>query len=686
MTIEVFMLHLFRHALRLSPRQLVRQGLRFLGRRVKQRLLGRLLRNHCTYPPQAQVGGPLARRLGPIDPALLGPVAATLRPLARAWRRHAFDVLGSGWTAVAPPPAVPPWRGNRAAAAALAANIDPAYRRIDWQLDIRSGWRWDVRTWGPASPYAHRPGVDIKVPWELGRLQHLPPLALAWALDRDPAVADEARNQMLDFMAANPPGWGVDWACAMDVAIRAVNLLTTLDLFHAHGHAFDRGFEDELGAYLLAHGRHIVAYLEYTGDDRGNHYLANLTGLAFLGALLPRAAETDLWLAFAVQQLQVEIPRQFLPDGGNFEASTAYHRLSLEMALLAVAVVLGLPERRRAALSDYDARQWHHAPALAPAPMAWPPFDGAVGERLARAVRFAADVTKPSGDIVQIGDNDSGRLLKLAPLCDLRPSGPRERGLDVSHLLGAAEGLFGGDFAAPATAALDRAVVAMLAGGHRLPSGDPRPRRLAASAAPLPAARTLTRVTLVPPDPAALADLEAIAYPDFGLFLWTGRRAFVSVRCGPIGQNGRGGHAHNDQLAVEIEIDGTPWVRDPGTWTYTADLAARNLYRSAAAHFVPRFGEAEPARLDLGPFRLEDRAQARALRFTDTTFVGGHVGFGVPVYRRVRIADGALTIEDGIGGLDPAAAAVAHVVRTPAELATLWGLEVPFSPGYGLRD
>jgi hypothetical protein len=170
-----------------------------------------------------------------------------------------------------------------------------------------------------------------------------------------------------------------------------------------------------------------------------------------------------------------------------------------------------------------------------------------------------------------------------------------------------------------------------------------------------------------------------VAYPDFGLFLWKGPRAFVAIRCGSIGQQGRGGHAHNDQLAVEIEIDGVAWARDPGSFVYTADLDARNAYRSALAHFVPRSGADEPARL-LAPFRLEDRAQARMLRFDATEFVGSHQGFGRPVFRRVILEDGAIVVEDSEGEHGPVE------IRSPAELARLWRLTVPFSPGYGVRD
>ena len=634
--------HLARHALALPPHIALAKAIRWAGKQAVARWRARIGRYRCSYPPPP---GELARRFGPLPGATFPP------QLAEPWRRHVFDLLGSGpvvvahastgdgWRAAV---AAEAWPGNQARARAILDLIeDVDYQPIDWHRDFKSGHRWSPRRWGPASPYGHLPDVDIKVPWELARLQHLPRLALVFAATGDAAWAGEVRNQILDFLGANPPGWGVNWACAMDVGIRAANMVLARELLLAHGWAEDAAFAAELAAGLSAHGRFIHSHLEWHPRHRGNHYLADVCGLAWIAAALPRGAESDAWLAFAAGALAEEISRQFLPDGANFEASTAYHRLSAEMALFTAALLVGLPEDRPR-----------------------PPLPEAVFARLARAARFAADVTKPSGEIVQIGDNDSGRFFTLAP-----DAGP----LDLSSLIAATNGLI--DIGQPGRT-IDTEIVAALAGpGWRRRRFDSAPAAAVDGDAANPAGRP-SRLRVQPPDPTALAGLEAVAYPDFGLFLWRGERAFVAVRCGPIGQNGNGGHAHNDQLAVEIEIDGIAYARDPGTGIYTADLKRRDRYRSVLAHFAPRHGADEPARL-LAPFRLEDRAKARPVRF-GPDFLGRHDGFGQPVYRRVAIEGGAVIVEDwpGDGG--------ETIVRTPDDLIRAWGPFPPFSPGYGL--
>jgi hypothetical protein len=637
-------------------------------------------------------------------------IAPALKAIIPLYFDHRFDLLGSGWVRVAhgetyagfagsrygPFNAISAdqWRselpnelpaGSRSRARELLGMIDdPHYQPIDWHVDFKSGYRWDPATWGRNISFDGRPGVDFKTPLELARMHHLPHLALAYMADGDETLPNEFRNQLLDFLGTNPPGWGINWILGMDVAIRAANILVAWDLFRASGISFDSAFESELVAAMVAHGRYVVEFLEWYDDPRGNHYLSNLAGLAFIAVYLPRSAETDVWLAFATQQLASEIDRQFTPDGAHFEASTSYHRLSAEMALYAVALILGLCADKRRALADYDHRQWRRQPPLAPSPIVWPPFSPAVLTKLGRAVHFAFDTTKPSGDIIQIGDGDSGRFLKLSPSLEWTTGVPTERHLDVSSLIAAANGVFYTGLPTPPRSVVETEIVADFAGGEQLRLASLRPAHSYRSDSTIEiTARSATRIIILPPEPIALRELDRLAYPEFGLFIWRNSRSFIAVRCG---QNVYLHHSHNDQLAVEIEIDGVAWARDPGTFVYRPDFVARNQYRSALAHFVPRNGPAEPAGL-ISHFRVEDEAQPRAIYFGPEGFLGTHQGFGFPVFRSVVINANSIVIDDCVSGPRIAGntAMVEHVIRSPQELVELWNLQLPFSPGYGLR-
>jgi len=56
------------------------------------------------------------------------------------------------------------------------------------------------------------------------------------------------------------------------------------------------------------------------------------------------------------------------------------------------------------------------------------------------------------------------------------------------------------------------------------------------------------------------------------------------ISCGSNGQNGKGGHCHNDKLSFELCINGQDIIVDPGTYVYTAEPKWRNRFRSTACH------------------------------------------------------------------------------------------------------
>ena len=651
--------HLFRYGRTLTPASAITKAGRYLLRLGRAKWSDARNAGRCTYPPLPETAGLAASPLnGPIPVSC----AARLAALAERYGAHRFDLLGSGWIeparSISPPPLSP---GNRARSSDIRTAISAAYSPIDWQLDFRSGYRWREDKWSTGIAYGHEPGIDIKVPWELARLQHLVQLALAATAPGADAegLARECRDQMLDFMAANPPGYGVNWACTMDVAIRAANMTLAHWLMPAAPGGDDSRFNREFAASLRAHGRHIMANLENTDDFRGNHYLADVCGLAFASAALQPDDETRAWWQFAKREIVAEIGMQFLPDGANFEASTCYHRLSAEMATYAVALILGR--------DDVDGL---------PADM---------GARLHRMAHFTMDVTKPDGRVAQIGDNDNGRFFKPGAGHygdDLDEDHLDHRGLvaaiggivsDGDELLG----FSGGDFATEARLA------AMLAAGRRLESTLPAASAFPIATAAAPAG-TVIAETVIPLAAGVLDGLSQAAYPDFGVFIWKSPRFFLVARCGPVGQNGRGGHAHNDQLAIELQIDGTDWLADPGSYVYTTDAKARDAYRSVTAHAAPRRGDAEPSPLDHGMFRLGRDPGAQCLAFGPSEFEGMHGGFGAPIHRAIRIEAGNLRIRDATGGpVDWDQAVEGTIIETPADARRHFDIRVPFSPGYG---
>ena len=641
--------------------------------------------NRCTYPLASDE---ISLAKAPIGHACLSEglvmdKSSALLGLAKKHFAHEFDLMGSGWVKVAygtlcqgfegnvyaPSASIISLNeitkrlsaGNRQTSSSIRSLISKAYSPIDWQLDFRSGYRWHEGRWSAGMLYGQEPGVDIKVPWELARMQHLPLLAMASDYadqTRVSAYRHECLDQILDFISANPPGYGVNWVCTMDVAIRAANIVMVCWLLEISGYHIEHRISDAIATSLVAHGRHIMENLEWSPVIRANHYLANICGLAFLSAALEPNEETLNWWNFAYREFFLEADRQFHPDGSNFEASTCYHRLSAEMVVYTSALIVGR--------NGLDA------------------IPACFTDRLIKMAEFTRDVTKPNGRVAQIGDNDSGRMFKLS--VGHISNDLIEFHLDHSGLITAINALLGRSNIERGFAS-EAAIVRALAGGRTLASSG----RIATNVVvephePVPYSlhgQTETQVKI--PDETLLDGLKEVAYPDFGVYIWRSARFFLSIRCGSIGQNGHGGHAHNDQLAVELNMDGKDWLADPGSYTYTASIEHRNAYRSVLAHAAPRQGGREPAALNLGLFRLEDRAQGQCLKFNSQEFEGRHIGFGIPVHRAIKIDEGRIRIRDAFGGaVNWQAEVEVSKISSALDLRDHYGIEIKFSPGYGL--
>ena len=625
---------------------------------------------------------------------------------------HQFDLLGSGWVKVA--------YGMQCAGLEryifkhctasgieeeLLSNVniqeiqrirsllDAAYIPIDWHIDFKSGYRWNPASWYLDIKYGDKGGVDIKVPWELARMQHLPQLARAYVTESVSKPDDtrlnlcvfEFRNQTLDFISSNPPRFGVNWSCTMDVAIRIANLLLAYDIFQSAGVVFDAEFDTIFSRSVGEHGYHIAENLEWSKDFRGNHYLANLVGLIFVASYLPEDQRTNTWLQFSVQELLIEIQHQFNDEGSNFEGSTAYHGLSSQLVAFAMAMVAGLPPERTEALVRTPAVDLGKTSRVARSGLELHQLPGngdfttlipnECWRKLYLMAEFNQAITNPAGRIVQVGDNDSGRLFKLAPqITMLGDSDARLRHPNLGRLLSTQnDGLLPFEdllnhenisqeifcivrHTSSGTSSRSQSVVVKQSNiifglsGRRvstLGSDKKGISHIIPKVIDLSIPTTANRQKYFRPALDLLASMTFECYPEFGIYVWRSKNMFMTVRCGPVGQNGLGGHAHNDQLSLELWLGDEQVIADPGTYLYTPLPDKRNMYRSVKAHNAPQFNDlSEPGRLDLGIFSLPDKGEAQALEVSKTLFVGSHFGYGDPVYRAIEISADNIVISD----------------------------------------
>ncbi len=215
--------------------------------------------------------------------------------------------------------------------------------------------------------------ADIKVPWELSRLHCLHGQSVETVL----AI-------LSSWMTNNPFPFGVNWFNPMEVSIRAINIIIALK--HHTG-------SPELSATVMAQIQELLAYhasfIEHcweVSDKPNNHYLADLVGYLHLCCFLDITKyyrkRYKVW-----RWIQAAFNEQLLPDGTCYEGSTAYHRLVTELFDLALACAEehALPIDQKL----YHIQQQMH--------------------------NFIATCTDQAGNLVLIGDNDSGMIFPLSP-------------------------------------------------------------------------------------------------------------------------------------------------------------------------------------------------------------------------------------------------------------------------------
>ncbi len=78
------------------------------------------------------------------------------------------------------------------------------------------------------------------------------------------------------------------------------------------------------------------------------------------------------------------------------------------------------------------------------------------------------------------------------------------------------------------------------------------------------------------------------AFNESQIYIQRAGPLYAIIDCGDHGARGRGSHAHSDALSIDLFAFGRTFLRDPGTFGYTADEELRNLFRSTAYHNTVR--------------------------------------------------------------------------------------------------
>ncbi len=496
------------------------------------------------------------------------------------------------------------------------ATLDAEYVPFDWNAHPAAGVRWPELQWfADAQRHEHvddaTVAADVRIPHELSRMHHWMSLAL------DKTYHRELRNQIVDVLAHNPPGYGLQWAFPMGVGMRSFCMLTALDWMRQNG-THDEALERLVAASAVDHARFLMYTAEWSGGMRTSHYIGCLFGLLAAGVYVD-SDESVQWLRMGLDGLEEELQVQFGADGMNFEASTGYHKHVIDFYVQATTLL-------------HKTHSLH--PQLVPAcSQAWLTTLHLGLQALQTLERIGMPI---------IGDNDDGMAVKLC-------------------------------------------------GYH--------------------AQRVFVPDAIASEPQRSSGRIKHTAFASFGLDIYECEQYTFTARCGPVGQWGKGGHAHNDRNAITMRINETWLIVDSGCMTYIGNPKRRNRDRSTAAHATLCVEGREQLRWpnDSGEglfWMMPDKTRARITQRDAHRWSAQHSGFGKPHTRTLDFTDrtvsGTDTYERAAGEsvivrftLGPTITfSESTFFSAGIPLATLavegaervWVEESTFSPAYGISE
>jgi hypothetical protein len=399
---------------------------------------------------------------------------------------------------------------------------------IDWHADPQTGRQWprvyhqDVPIHDGTAPYG-----DVKYVWELNRHQFLTDLGKLCFLQGGTREAAEAVTLVRSWIRQNPPGTGVNWACALEPAFRALSWLWT---YHFCLASQELDAEDHLDwlAGFHDHGEFLFRHLELYSSPY-NHLIGEAAALYALGALFPEFHAAGAWRRRGRHVLEAHLEGQFYRDGGSVEQSTFYHHATLGFYLFAALIGRANNEE----------------------------FADSVWRAIERGIEFSMHLTQPDGCTPSIGGADDGKPIRLehGRLWDFRAFQAAGAVLftrpDMKHVAG--------QFPEDALWLLG-------------PSGRRRFESLASW----------------PPRETAVA-LDASGY-FVARNRWTKDADYLCFDCGEQADSVRRDdvpnavHGHADCLAVTLWLGGRAVLVDPGVYCYNGDPSWVGHFRGTGAH------------------------------------------------------------------------------------------------------
>lgn len=276
---------------------------------------------------------------------------------------------------------------------------------------VETGWppRWDPAQLGDFGDgashdiayYGDAVEHDIKRPWELQRHWLLPAVAQVIVETEDETERLERAaafvDVLLDWGRHHPPLRTIAWMEGIEVTLRLIAWTDALARLPASAYA-DEDRAGRLATILAEHAHFLRTHLSRKWRLNNNHLLLELVGLVVAGASQTAAPlkQRARWFRVGTRLLQHELTQQ-VPDGRDWEPTTAYHRFVTEAVLVArngwVRMASDRDDRGPREIVD----TLNHLDA-----------------KLRTMIESLAWITDHAGHIPLVGDDDAGVVLPRA--------------------------------------------------------------------------------------------------------------------------------------------------------------------------------------------------------------------------------------------------------------------------------
>jgi len=233
---------------------------------------------------------------------------------------------------------------------------------------------------------------DIKIIWELSRMDWALSLTKMAVLTQDSNYLDILNQCLQDWSICNPPQIGPNWMCAQECAIRMIQIILCA---HISG---QQNPLPSLIDFVQAHCERMMITRHYAEAQNNNHAISEAAGL-FIGGL---------WLEFHNQyagqwhktgrKSLEKLCQKLIGDDGSFsQHSLNYHRLMIATITMA----------------EYFRQKFNR-----------PSFSNRFYQKVTKAISWQYQMVDPlTGQGPNLGANDGARVYALTESCytDFRP-------------------------------------------------------------------------------------------------------------------------------------------------------------------------------------------------------------------------------------------------------------------------